>query len=142
MQTIKFIRNYYLYFYFHITELRRIPGEPSFPLSGFAAMVLLVMAFHSATVLYVANALLYDFINDSLRDTLFVFRGNINGIILLEIFISIILTYFMCCYKIKYQEIELRLKQHAWLAKRSAIKLILLPVISVAICIGILNFLY
>ena len=142
MRLFQFIRNYYLYFYFHTTELKRKGKAASDPFQGFISTSFFVMSFHTATVLYTFNAIGVEFITDTFREQIFYFRGNINWMVILTIALSIVPTYITCCYKIQYGEIESRLQETKWLAKRSALKLLLLPIFSFTLFIlsGILFY--
>lgn len=142
MRIFQFIRNYYLYFYFHTTELKKQKNKDADPFIGYAAMTFFVMGFHAAALLYTFNAIGVEFITNAWREEIFNFRGSANLMVITTIGLSIVLTFFTCCYKIEYKMIEPRLKEITWFQKRSAIKLIMLPVLSFSILITCMNILY
>ncbi|MCF2860474.1 hypothetical protein L1286_23710 [Pseudoalteromonas sp. SMS1] len=133
MNILSFIRSYYLYFYYQ-TSINQKTGK-LVPSMGFVTVVLLVMIFHAGTLLYTFNAVGYRFMNEVLTDTLFSFRGDVNLIIILAAVFAILFTYLVCCFGIKFEEIGARLAKTRWLAKRSVWKMILLPVLSMAMFI-------
>ena len=142
MIILRCIRNYYLYFYFHTTEIKRKKNKPADPFYGFSSVMLLVMSFHAGTLLYTFNAVGVEFITDVFREQLFYFRGNVNLFAILALIIAFLFTYLTCCYQIQYGEIEERLKKTKWLAKRSALKLIFLPILSFSLIIMSVNYFY
>lgn len=133
MSILSFIRSYYLYVYFQ-TSINHKTGK-LVPSMGFVTVVFLVMAFHAATILYTFNAIGIEFITNSLREQLFNFRGSVNWMVILIVAFAVILTYIVCCFGIKFEEIEPRLAKTQWLEKRSIWKIILLPILSMAMYI-------
>ena len=134
MRILSCIRNYYLYVYFH--GALEPDTKKIFPPRGFLGMTLLVMVFHTATILYTFNAIGIEFITNSFREQLFNFRGNVNWMVILTVAFAVLLTYLVCCLGIKFEEIEPRLVKTRWLAKRSVWKMIMLPILSMAIAIS------
>lgn len=135
MRLLKFIRSYYLYFYFHVTEIKRGRDESAFPFNGFVATLFLVVSFQVMAIIFTLNATTYWFINDVLLEKLFSFRGDINLLFIVIMVISILVTYLICCWGVRYEEINDRLAQTPWLSKRSVFKLLLLPAVSMVLCI-------
>lgn len=130
MIIFKFLRSFYLYFYFHTTEMKREGDEPALPFYGFVSTMLLVVVFNVMTIVVSINAFLYEFVNDFLLIKLFFFRGDINLIFIIMLLISLLMTYFICCYRINYSDVKKRLCKIPWFSKRSIAKIFLLPLIS------------
>ncbi len=135
MFILKFLRNYYLYFYFHTTELKKEGDEPAFPFNGFVATMLLVVSFNVMAILFSINALVYEFVNDFLLIKLFSFRGDVNLLFIIILLISLMVTYLICCYKITYSDVQQRLCQKPWFSERSVVKLLFLAAISMFMCV-------
>lgn len=133
MGILSCIRNFYLYVYFHGAlqpDTKRV-----FPPRGFLGMTLLVMVFHTGTILYTFNAVGVRFIEGVFTEHLFTFRGSVNLIMILAIVFAVLLTYLVCCFGVRFDEIEPRLAKTKWLAKRSVWKMILLPILSMVMFI-------
>jgi hypothetical protein len=136
---LSWIRSYYLFFYY-TAALDPFKKEP-IPLRGFLATVSLIMLFPSAIILGTVNHA-FPFLNNEMRETLFFFRGSVNQIILLYLAINFILTYFVCCFRIRFEEIPPRLQQIPFFAQRSVPKCLLLMLINFVITIIYMNLLY
>jgi uncharacterized membrane protein YwzB len=136
---LSWIRSYYLYFYwcFSKTHNRKALN----PTQGFVATFGLLMTYPAALLLFGSDRL-FPFISDTMRVELFTFRGSVNQMALIYLGISIALTYFVCCFKIRFEEIAPRLQQIPFFAQRSIPKCLLLMLINFVITIICMNLLY
>lgn len=133
MSVLSCIRDYYLYVYYHGSfepDTKKV-----FPPRGLLFVTFLVMAFHALTILYAFNALGVEFINGSIKEQIFSFRGNVNLLIIMAAVLAVLLTYFVCCFGIKFEEIKSRLAKTKCFRERSILKMILLPILSMALFI-------
>ena len=139
MKVLSWIRSYYLYFYWCYSKTHN--SSELKPSQGFMATAGLVMLFPAIMILGIANYI-YPFINDGMRETLFIFRGSVNQLMLLYAAIDIALTYFVCCFRIPFRDIAPRLQQIPFFAQRSIPKCLLLALINCFIMIYIMILLY
>lgn len=105
------------------------------------AMVGLVMVLPAGAVLGAINKLHY-FLDDSMREHLFNFRGSVNYIVLLGALVSFVLTYLVCCVGIKFDDIGPRLAKVPFFAERKFWKFFLLWMVNIAFSLIVLNYLY
>jgi hypothetical protein len=136
---LSWVRSYYLYgYYFCSWDFKRKEHDA---VKGFMAIMGLVMVMPAGMVLGVINKWYY-FLDDSMREHLFNFRGSVNYIVLLGAFISCVLTYLVCCVGIKFNDIPPRLAKSLYFAERKFWKFFLLIIFNIAISLSIMNYLY
>lgn len=105
------------------------------------AMMGLVMIAPAMAILGAINKWTY-FLDDSMREHLFNFRGSVNYIVLLGALVSFVLTYLVCCAGIKFADIGPRLAKTPYFAERKFWKLFMLWVFNLALCLIVSNYLY
>ncbi|WP_233011193.1 hypothetical protein [Rheinheimera faecalis] len=136
---LSWVRSYYLYgYYFMSWNVKRKEHDA---VQGFMAMVGLIMVLPAGAVLGAFNKWHY-FLDDSMREHLFNFRGSVNHIVLLGAFVSCLLTYLVCCAGIKFADIEPRLAKIPYFAERKLWKFFLLWMFNIAFSLIVLNYLY
>jgi uncharacterized membrane protein YwzB len=139
LKVLSWIRSYYLFFYY--TAALDPIKKKLMPSRGFITTAGLVMIFPSALILFGTHHF-FPFINDTMREELFTFRGSVNQMALIYVGISIALTYFVCCFRIRFEEIAPRLQQIPFFMQRSIPKCLLLMLINFVITIICMNLLY
>ena len=139
LKLLSWIRSYYLFFYY-TSALDTVNGEQT-PTRGFIYTAGLVMLFPALLLLGIANYI-YPFMSDGMQETLFIFRGSVNQLMLLYAAIDIALTYFVCCFRIPFRDIAPRLQQIPFFAQRSIPKCLLLALINFLIMIFSMILLY
>ncbi len=136
---LSWARSYYLYAYYCCSwDVIRKEYRPS---KGFMAMMGLVVLPPAFTIIYAVNKWHY-FLDDSMREHLFNFRGSVNYIALLGALVSFVLTYLVCCVGIKFDDIGPRLAKIPFFAERKFWKLLMLWVFNLALCLIVSNYLY
>lgn len=136
---LSWVRSYYLYaFYCFSWNVKRKELDA---VQGFMAMVGLFMIPPAMAILGALNKWHY-FLDDSMREHLFNFRGSVNHIVLFGAFISCVLTYLVCCFGIKFADIGPRLAKIPYFAERKFWKLFILWMFNLSLCLVVSNYLY
>lgn len=122
ISALSWLRSYYLYFYF--TCSKEHGKEKLNPVKGFLGTFGILMIF-PACLIFFGTAKMFPFIDDSMRETLFYFRGEVNQMILMLCLVDLALTYFVCSFRIRFEEIAPRLQKIPFFAERSVPKCLL-----------------
>ena len=136
---LSWARSYYLYAYYCCSW--DVTCKEYRPSRGFMAMMGFFMIAPAMTILGALNKWHY-FLDDSMREHLFNFRGSVNYIALLGALVSFVLTYLVCCVGIKFDDIGHRLAKIPFFAERKFWKLLMLWVFNLALCLIVSNYLY
>lgn len=131
MNIFSWVRSYYIYFYYY--HAIKNEGEKPFKPRGFIATTLLVTSFNVLSGIIIYSSFIPFKINEFLRVELINIRGPVTPMLLIIIVLASLVTYFMCCYKVKFEEIEHRLSKTPWLSERSNLKLVSLFFLSVVL---------
>lgn len=141
MAILSFLRSIYLYTYYHSTLIKSDDVDKPDPILGFIIITFMVTTFNAAAILLLIDKYIYRFIHSELTETLFVYRGSVSMLTIIAIIGGCLIAYLVCCKGIEFNSIPNRLNEYPWLVKFSRVKLLILPLLSMAIATYICLFL-
>lgn len=121
---LRFIRSYYLYIYYWYSKKTSKEDKKPKKHLGFALLMILIIPLQLLALSICLGSLsqsFSDFFFTLQHISLFgTHRGDVTGAVGLSFGVSAVLTYFICCVGIEYDDIPKRLATHgSWLANWS-----------------------
>jgi len=113
MFLLSFIRTYYLFLYYKIAVINKSKSGKPDTMQAFLALAIFINAMPLLLLFFELRRLdfishFYDYVNFPLIET---HRGTVTGGALFVWVVSSALTYFLCVFRISFEEIKIRISE-------------------------------